>query len=243
MDTCLVKLDGRGDFPNPSFSGNTTKCGNQEDGIINGKEFQKIYSMFASLPALKAAKIAMYKLEVHEVNTDGNILSVKDDALNNYTQEWNASDSLAGGPYDLRVQLPEDNPRLYVLLLEVHDNAGVHGNVGYARRLVLYDNSSSVKTDAAAALKVVSANGSLRSKQMIDILIDESPSTVGVVLEGLSDDDQAEMDFTSSDVVHVRWHGFLDHESGILLYRVVHYYYHYYYFCCYCYHYFYHYCY
>nr|KAG5706497.1 hypothetical protein BaRGS_032890 [Batillaria attramentaria] len=42
-----------------------------------------------------------------------------------------------------------------------------------------------------------------------------------MVLEGLSDDDRAEMDFTSSDVVHVRWHGFLDHESGILLYRVV----------------------
>ncbi|KAK7493722.1 hypothetical protein BaRGS_00015051, partial [Batillaria attramentaria] len=64
-------------------------------------------------------------------------------------------------------------------------------------------------------------HASLRSRQMMDILIDESPPTVGVVLEGLSDDDQAEMDFTSSDVVHVRWHGFLDHESGILLYRVV----------------------
>ncbi|KAK7493734.1 hypothetical protein BaRGS_00015063 [Batillaria attramentaria] len=597
MDTCLVKLDGRGDFPNPSFSGNTTKCGNQEDGIINvmpdqvnftiqadqnttlsdfpnyilnstaglieikvtvivkspkgnevtfleetmnsvpncsqnigeenpqdpryplhckgtlntpnlrlqdgeslcidveaisggyyrlntsrSRSYQKEHFQRLSTkqricylydeskpvhcssenvcnktllepssrltrtrdiqvsvdgwidpipPGGQAAKIAMYKLEVHEVNTDGNILSVKDDALNNYTQEWNASDSLAGGPYDLRVQLPEDNPRLYVLLLEVHDNAGVHGNVGYARRLVLYDNSSSVKTDAAAALKVVSANGrgdlqklksetnentdkkksavsygqmswsrdagarsapveipdvlnqtsclqervqdgetyniwitatdimgnqnedsvqvsidhtgpsvsieglrgrfgrdglyvhnttdlssmlllvraadphsgiktlewtlgtrdlshdlgsgaigvnrrnvtdcngtadcycpsvgpceiekylfnfpslvsnntndgqhhreyyititatnhaSFRSRKMIDILIDESPPTVGVVLEGLSDDDQAEMDFTSSDVVHVRWHGFLDHESGILLYRVV----------------------
>ncbi|KAK7493717.1 hypothetical protein BaRGS_00015046, partial [Batillaria attramentaria] len=64
-------------------------------------------------------------------------------------------------------------------------------------------------------------HASLHSRQMIDILIDESPPTVGVVLEGLSDDDRAEMDFTSSDVVHVRWHGFLDHESGILLYRVV----------------------
>nr|KAG5706422.1 hypothetical protein BaRGS_032815 [Batillaria attramentaria] len=63
-------------------------------------------------------------------------------------------------------------------------------------------------------------NANLHSRQMIDIIIDESPPTVGVILEGLSDDDQAEMDFTSSDVVHVRWHGFLDHESGILLYRV-----------------------
>nr|KAG5704400.1 hypothetical protein BaRGS_031106 [Batillaria attramentaria] len=56
---------------------------------------------------------------------------------------------------------------------------------------------------------------------MMDILIDASPPTVGVVLEGLSDDDEDEMDFTRSRVVHVRWHGFLDHESGILLYRVV----------------------
>nr|KAG5706423.1 hypothetical protein BaRGS_032816 [Batillaria attramentaria] len=64
-------------------------------------------------------------------------------------------------------------------------------------------------------------NAILHSRQMIDILIDASPPTEGVVLEGLSDDDQDEMDFTSSDVVHVRWHGFLDHESGILLYRVV----------------------
>lgn len=29
------------------------------------------------------------------------------------------------------------------------------------------------------------------------------------------------MDFTSNDVMHVRWHGFTDHESGIMLYRVV----------------------
>nr|KAG5706490.1 hypothetical protein BaRGS_032883 [Batillaria attramentaria] len=64
-------------------------------------------------------------------------------------------------------------------------------------------------------------HASLQTTERIDILIDVSPPTVGVVLEGLSDDDQAEMDFTSSDVVHVRWHGFLDHESGILLYRVV----------------------
>ncbi|KAK7496776.1 hypothetical protein BaRGS_00011985 [Batillaria attramentaria] len=62
---------------------------------------------------------------------------------------------------------------------------------------------------------------SLQSTETIEILVDESPPTVGMVLEGLSDDDRAEMDFTSSDVVHVRWHGFLDHESGILLYRVV----------------------
>ena len=44
---------------------------------------------------------------------------------------------------------------------------------------------------------------------------------MGVVWEGLSEDGQAEMDFTSSDVLHVRWHGYEDHESGIMLYRVM----------------------
>ena len=62
---------------------------------------------------------------------------------------------------------------------------------------------------------------SLSTTTTVDILLDESPPTVGVVWEGLSDDGQAEMDFTSNPVVQVRWHGFQDHESGISLYRVL----------------------
>ncbi|KAK7493736.1 hypothetical protein BaRGS_00015065, partial [Batillaria attramentaria] len=361
-------------------------------------------------------------------------------AMDSYTYEWDAGSSPSGGPYNVTVLLPDDNPRLYALLLEVRDNAG---NVAYARRLVIYDNSSTVKlNDTGAEINLVSANpratglwktdvlsslcvdwqnrfyndkmwdllnpvvddtiheingqydqtaclqeqlhdgetydiwinaidimgnhkedrvrvsidhtgpivsigglrgrfgrdglyvhnttdlssmlllvhaadphsgiktlewtvgthdifddvgrgsvrvnrldnsvstdssgetktcngtdhcycpsvgpceiqqylftftslgsdngntgehnntdhsitvtatnhAGLRSRQMMDILIDASPPTVGVVLEGLSDDDEDEMDFTRSRVVHVRWHGFLDHESGILLYRVV----------------------
>ena len=61
---------------------------------------------------------------------------------------------------------------------------------------------------------------SLSTTTVVDILLDESPPTVGVVWEGLSIDGQAEMDFTSNPVVHARWHGFQDHESGVLLYRV-----------------------
>nr|KAG5704396.1 hypothetical protein BaRGS_031102 [Batillaria attramentaria] len=269
----------------------------------------------------------------------------KENARKNYSVEWNANLTATGGPYNLTVRLPEEGAaRLYAIILEVHDKAG---NVNYARRLVLYDNTSTVELKPSASLQVVSANtrfynsdlyntnflmpvktdtgreiygdydqqsgilpitgtdnvigitkfeeenvrvsidhtgpsvsieglrgrfgrdglyvhnttdlssmlllvraadphsgiktlewtlgtrdlaadlgnGALGVNRlgnaMIDILIDESPPTVGVVLEGLSDDDRAEMDFTSSDVVHVRWHGFLDHESGILLYRVV----------------------
>lgn len=64
-------------------------------------------------------------------------------------------------------------------------------------------------------------HASLRTTRTVDILVDESPPTVGVVWEGLSEDGQAEMDFISSDLLHVRWHGYEDHESGILLYRVM----------------------
>ena len=68
----------------------------------------------------------------------------------------------------------------------------------------------------------VTNSASLTTTITVDILLDESPPTVGVVWEGLGDDDeQAETDFTSSPVVHVRWHGFQDHESSILLYRVL----------------------
>ena len=51
--------------------------------------------------------------------------------------------------------LPATEPRLYAILLEVHD---VAGNVGYARRLVLYDNSSRIALDPHRSLVVVSAN-------------------------------------------------------------------------------------
>ena len=61
---------------------------------------------------------------------------------------------------------------------------------------------------------------SLSTTTVVDVLLDESPPTVGVVWEGLSIDGQAEMDCTSNPVVHVGWHGFQDHESGVLLYRV-----------------------
>ena len=63
-------------------------------------------------------------------------------------------------------------------------------------------------------------HASLLTTRALDILLDDSRPSTGVVMEGLVDSDKAEMDFTSSGVVHVRWHGFLDHESGILLYRV-----------------------
>ena len=52
--------------------------------------------------------------------------------------------------------LPAEEPRLYAVLLEVHDHAGEHGNVAYARRFVLYDNSSTV--EFTGSLRVESAD-------------------------------------------------------------------------------------
>ena len=44
---------------------------------------------------------------------------------------------------------------MYALILEVHDKAG---NVGYARRLLLLDNSSSVDLMHSSSLSVVHSN-------------------------------------------------------------------------------------
>ena len=75
-------------------------------------------------------------------------------ARKNFIHEWEASKS-PNGRYDVTVPLPAEEPRLYAVLLEVHDHAGEHGNVAYARRFVLYDNSSTV--DMSGTLTVESA--------------------------------------------------------------------------------------
>ena len=85
-------------------------------------------------------------------------LSTQDNAIAGLTKVWNASvySWRAGGPYDVTVTLPEEqDARMYALILEVHDKAG---NVGYARRLLLLDNSSSVELMPSSSLNVVHAN-------------------------------------------------------------------------------------
>jgi hypothetical protein len=71
-------------------------------------------------------------------------------------------------------------------------------------------------------LTITSTNvATLSTTDTFDFLLDDSPPFVGVVWEGPGLDEQAEMDFTSSRQLLVRWHGFEDHESGMRLYRVV----------------------
>lgn len=58
----------------------------------------------------------------------------------------------------------------------------------------------------------------LTTTQFVDIQVDESPPESGVVFEG--SDDFADIDFTSDTHINVRWHGFIDHESGVAMYTV-----------------------
>ena len=79
----------------------------------------------------------------------------QENAITGLTQVKNAS-SNSGYTSNFRVTLPEsDQARLYALILEVHDKAG---NVGYARRLLLLDNSSSVELWPSSSLSVIHAN-------------------------------------------------------------------------------------
>ena len=66
-------------------------------------------------------------------------------------------------------------------------------------------------------IKVINA-AYLVAIEHIDILVDESPPEVGIVLEGPMG--SPDIDYTSSDDITVHWHNFIDHESGIKFYRI-----------------------
>ncbi|KAH3708849.1 hypothetical protein DPMN_068308 [Dreissena polymorpha] len=64
----------------------------------------------------------------------------------------------------------------------------------------------------------VTNNAMLTTTEHIDVLVDESQPEEGVVIEGPIDSN--DIDYTSDDSFMVHWHGFIDHESGIKLYRI-----------------------
>ncbi|KAK7496750.1 hypothetical protein BaRGS_00011959 [Batillaria attramentaria] len=117
--------------------------------------------------ALSASGIKLYKAEVHRVLVGSDSLLVEDAALESYTQQWDADGSQSGGPYNVSVMLPEEGAaRLYAVILEVHDKAG---NVAYARRLVLYDNTSSVQLNASASVSLASAESGSRRRRQVNM--------------------------------------------------------------------------
>lgn len=64
----------------------------------------------------------------------------------------------------------------------------------------------------------VTNHAMLSTIEHVDILVDLSPPESGVVYEGPLD--VPDIDYTSDSSFIVHWHGFIDHESGIKLYRV-----------------------
>ncbi|XP_060552014.1 uncharacterized protein LOC132713433 isoform X3 [Ruditapes philippinarum] len=64
----------------------------------------------------------------------------------------------------------------------------------------------------------VTNNAKLWNIEQVDILVDDSPPEIGVVYEGSVG--TQDIDYTSDDSFIVRWHGFIDHESGIKEYRL-----------------------
>ncbi|KAL8573306.1 hypothetical protein ACOMHN_032768 [Nucella lapillus] len=115
-----------------------------------------------------ASGLAKFRLEVHGMDTGKDSLTMQHAQIQNLSQEWNPNNPTGGGgPYERTVLLPdEDKARLYSILLEVHDRAG---NVAYARRLVLKDNSSSVQLHDSASLTVTHADPRSSRRWQIEV--------------------------------------------------------------------------
>ncbi|XP_052238458.1 uncharacterized protein LOC127849748 [Dreissena polymorpha] len=64
----------------------------------------------------------------------------------------------------------------------------------------------------------ITNNALLTTKERMDVLVDKSPPEEGVIYEGPLD--YKDIDYTSEDSFVIHWHGFIDHESGIKLYRL-----------------------
>ncbi|XP_069134856.1 uncharacterized protein [Argopecten irradians] len=58
----------------------------------------------------------------------------------------------------------------------------------------------------------------LVSVEHLEILADDSPPAPGVVMEGTVG--SPDIDYTSDEIITVNWAGFIDHESGIKLYKM-----------------------
>lgn len=65
---------------------------------------------------------------------------------------------------------------------------------------------------------VVTNNAFLRTVDHVDILVDESVPVKGIVREGASGEN--DIDFTQDNKTFISCNGFIDHESGINLYRI-----------------------
>ena len=96
-----------------------------------------------------ASGIKKFILEVHDVITKGTVLEVDKKSLNPPIKE----EILITMAHNISFILPKA-PALYCTMLEIHDIAG---NVRFARRFVLFDNTSTIEINERDPLRVTSA--------------------------------------------------------------------------------------
>lgn len=84
---------------------------------------------------------------------------------------------------------------------------------------LIKNNTNTGQHNRAYYFTVKVTNGArLVAIEHVDILADDSPPVRGVVVEG--PEGYPDIDYTSEASVIVRWNGFIDHESGIMKYRI-----------------------
>jgi len=95
-----------------------------------------------------ASGIEMFEINIYEVTQSTPTSLMRDTkTVGNYTLEPNAT--------EVEITLPDKNPMLYVIFLDVKDRAN---NVRQARRFVLFDQSSVILKNNRVPFKVTSAS-------------------------------------------------------------------------------------
>nr|KAG5709999.1 hypothetical protein BaRGS_030075 [Batillaria attramentaria] len=136
LEACRVSVtDSWGNDKESTIVGNKTSCDSQQDEAVSTVPAKVYFILKADLNLSVGSPLPQYV----------SASSVGIVAAKTSLEKKN-----------LRLILPEeDATRLYAVILEVHDKAG---NVAYARRLVLYDNTSTVLINSSASLQVGSAD-------------------------------------------------------------------------------------
>ena len=97
---------------------------------------------------LLASGIEMFEINIYEVIESTNTTLMRDTkTVGNYSLDPNAT--------EVEITLPDKNPMLYVIFLDVKDRAN---NVRQARRFVLFDQSSVILKNNKVPFKVTSAS-------------------------------------------------------------------------------------
>lgn len=106
-----------------------------------------------------ASGIESYEIRIYEVTSATPTTLMRD------RSSVGATYKLSKNTTSVSIELPEKNPMLYAILLEVKDFAD---NVHHARRFVLYDNTSVIKINSGYPLRVITASNETRYRWQIN---------------------------------------------------------------------------